>query len=321
MGKAARSGGVVRAARRLPRSAAPAMGGEGGRAARRPPWASCLLSPLPLPHRKPWCGDGLDTAAPLPLHPCCLLACHPDPPLGPAPAPAVPCAGRPSPSVPCAGRPTLPGRAPWPPREGAVPVLPTAPRPCSPPTPARRSSSLPAAAVPSSPGAALSTARGAIGGCPASPRRPGLATSALPCSPRPPPRARARRGRAASPHPKPPGAAARGRGHRGGALADAAEIRALAPWDRRAEVQGAAASSLGGQSPSPAPSRGLWADRSTMAAGGGRPAPPPCPGGGREEGERERGCGGERAGREGGGKKRKKNYDTWAPRSGSWYRE
>ena len=109
---------------------------------------------------------------PLPLHPCCLLARRPDPPLGPAPAPAVPCAGRPSPSVPCAGRPTLPGRAPWPPREGAVPVLPTAPRPCSPPTPARRSSSLPAAAVPSSPGAALSTARGAIGGCPASPRPP-----------------------------------------------------------------------------------------------------------------------------------------------------
>jgi len=261
-----------------------------------PALAVAVAPPQALVRRRP-----RHRRRPLPLHPCCLLARRPDPPLGPAPAPAVPCAGRPSPSVPCAGRPTLPGRAPWPPREGAVPVLPTAPRPCSPPTPARRSSSLPAAAVPSSPGAALSTARGAIGGCPASPRRPGLATSALPCSPRPPPRARARRGRAASPHPKPPGAAARGRGHRGGALADAAEIRALAPWDRRAEVQGAAASSLGGQSPSPAPSRGLWADRSTMAAGGGRPAPPPCPGGGREEGERERGCGGERAGREGGG--------------------
>ena len=63
MGKAARRGGVVRAVRRPPQSAAPAMGGEGGRAARRPPWASRLLSPLSLPRRKPWCGDGLDTAA------------------------------------------------------------------------------------------------------------------------------------------------------------------------------------------------------------------------------------------------------------------
>jgi len=155
-----------------------------------------------------------------------------------------------------------------------------------------------------------SSARGAIGGSPASPARPLLVRpTARP--PRP-----AHRGRrlvralamATPPRliPKPPGAAARGRGHRGGALADAAEIRALAPWDRRAEVQGAAASSLGGQSPSPAPSRGLWADRSTMAAGGGRPAPPPCPGGGREEGERERG------GRAG-GKKRKKKLRHMGP--------